>query len=63
MSGPGRHGLRTLARLNLAVWAVIVFTTVMLDLWIKPNSGFQLMGFLMGCCFTLASVIDCLHKS
>ncbi len=53
MSGSGRHGLRTLARLNLAVWALIVFTTVMLDLWIKPNSGFQLMGFLMGCCFTL----------
>lgn len=50
--------LRTLAMLNLAVWAMIVFTVVLLDIWIKPNSGFHLMGLLMGSCFTIVSVID-----
>lgn len=54
--------LRTLAMMNAIVWAMIVFTVALLDIWIKPNSGFQLMGWLLGCCFTLVSVIDYLHK-
>lgn len=49
---------RVVLAMNVGVWAMIAFTIGLLSVWIEPDNGFQLMGLLMGACFTLVSVLS-----